>query len=103
MLNSIRGLKQTKKVKKCVRWAADIFSIPFGGPPLSSDEFRIRLEKIRNSPEFEIRIRGRIWSLNSTVEFSLQMVKKILILTKPTSIAIQMTLLVSKVFFFDKK
>ena len=38
---------------------------------LSSDEFRIKLEKIRNSTdnvEFEIRIRGRIWpqSSNST-------------------------------------
>ena len=35
---------------------------------LSSDEFRIRLEKIRNSienVEFEIRTRGRIWSINS--------------------------------------
>ncbi len=34
----------------------------------SSDEFRIRLTKIRNSAnnvEFEIRTRGRIWSLNS--------------------------------------
>jgi hypothetical protein len=35
---------------------------------LSSDEFRIKLEKIRNSTdnvEFEIRIRGRIWPQNS--------------------------------------
>ena len=35
---------------------------------LSSDEFRIGLEKIRNSPEnveFEIRIRGQLWYLNS--------------------------------------
>jgi len=39
-------------------------------PKLSLNEFRIRLEVIRNSTknvDFEIRIQGRIWFINSNV------------------------------------